>query len=351
LRKALCVWLEPYRCAIIMVKASANMFFGGMEVAFGINPQIWGGVFAVPSCIVKEHIKLCSGISLKLLLIILSSPEETITESKLAARLNIPSADISDALNYWIESGVLLSIADRSDKPKKNKIDKTVLSQSPANDFPKDTQKPNTPLAAVSRPNYARNELLSIVKNDPLIGTLVDEAQGVMGKVFTSADLESLIVLHLFYGLSAHYILTLLHYCAAIGKKSMGYAESVGVSWIGQEIDDDCVNNHVERLLQRRTFEGQVRSSFGLDRALTPKEKELIERWFFQFKFDLEMIMAAYEITIEKIGKVAFRYTDKILENWHKQGIHTPVQAKNHQQSFAGEDALGSKIFEKFMKQ
>jgi DnaD/phage-associated family protein len=320
-------------------------------LAFRLNPTVWENVFAVPSSIVERHIKLCSGVSLKLLLVILCCPNSAQTESELSKRLNLPISDVLDALNYWIESGVLLSESNTdtsiSVKASKTNGQTSIGKEIEPNIAPENkTAPPKT-----ARQAYSRSELVSVIQSDKILSALVEESQGVMGKVFTSADLDCLVGLYSYYGLSAHYILTLLHFCVVIGKKSMGYAESVAAGWMSEGIDDDTVDRHVDRMLRKRSAEGKVRTAFGLDRALVAREREMIERWFFTFRFDMDMILLAYEITIERIGKLAFRYIDKILENWHQQGIKTIEQAKSEQKPADSVDPLGNKILEKFMRQ
>jgi hypothetical protein len=189
-------------------------------------------VFAVPAAVVDRHIKLCSGVALKVLLLILRHPELPNGAADLAGRLNLPASDVADALNYWVESGVLLAGEE--------------IRADPRSYAPRGGQKPG------ARPYAARAAPLPPVlsargggahrRGGQGSGGLLHEAQSVMGKPFTSADLDALVGLYSYYGLSAHYILTLLHYCAAIGKRSMGYAEKVAASWMESGVDDGSVD-------------------------------------------------------------------------------------------------------------
>ena len=320
-------------------------------MAFRLNPTVWENVFAVPTSVVERHIKLCSGVSLKLLLLILCCPNSTHTESALSKQLNLPISDVCDALNYWIESGVLLNEINTASPIAVKKAGTNDHLSTEKENAPNKVPENNTVPPKTARQAFSRSELVSVIQSDGILSALVEESQGVMGKVFTSADLDCLAGLYSYYGLSAHYILTLLHYCVVIGKKSMGYAESVAAGWMSEGIDDDTVDRHVDRMLRKRSVEGKVRTAFGLDRALVPREREMIERWFFTFRFDMDIILLAYEITIERIGKLAFRYINKILENWHQQGIKTIEQAKSEQKPTDSVDPLGNKILEKFMRQ
>ncbi len=54
----------------------------------------------------------------------------------------------------------------------------------------------------------------------------------------------------------------------------------------------------------------------------------MISCWFETYGFDLDMVRLAYEISVERTGKLAFRYIDKILSNWRQLGYKTVEQAK-----------------------
>jgi DnaD/phage-associated family protein len=304
---------------------------------------------------VDKHIKLCGGVSLKVLLLVLRHPDRPASVKTLSRQLNLSSADVADALNYWMESGVLtedFTGDSAADEPEREEQD------APA--APVQTPVPEAPIKKApyssSRPRYPRDETLTLIEKDAMLASLLDEAQAVFAKTFTSADMDVLVALYSFYGLSPHYILTLLHYCATIQKRSMGYAESVAASWIQDGVDDNSVDAHVERQLRRRSIEGKIRSAFGItDRRLVPKEREMITRWTDELGYDLDMINKAYEICAERTGKLAFSYINKILVSWHEQGFKTPQQAggekrKTNANGTPSEQSLDN-IIDRFMKE
>ena len=91
---------------------------------------------------------------------------------------------------------------------------------------------------------------------------------------------------------------------------------------------------------------------------MNPREREYIATWFDTYQFDLSLIEYAYEITVERTGKLAFGYLNKILASWHQNGIRTIEEAKQESKpsSAAGVKPSGTgselnrKILEQFMK-
>ncbi len=289
-------------------------------MAYQINPTLWNGVFAVPACIADEHLRLCSGLALKVLLIILRRPEQEHTAASLAETLRQAQSDVADSLNYWEEHGVLIN--GESAPPKAEESRPAALG-SPA---------PQTRplLSRVGRPHYPREEAVGIIENEPALASVVDEGQAILGRAFTSADLDSLIALHSYYGLSLHFILTAMHYCASIGKRSVGYVESVCVAWCNDGVTDETIDDYIDTLGRRRTNEDTVRRLFGIgSRSLVSKERTYIADWFESLGMTPELIALAYEKAIERTGKLSFAYINTILTAWHKKQITTIEQAKN----------------------
>ena len=76
-------------------------------MSYTIGSGIWSSVFAVPAAVVDEHIKMCSPLSLKILLLMLRHPEHPADIQWLSSRLCISAPDIADALNYWVGAGIV----------------------------------------------------------------------------------------------------------------------------------------------------------------------------------------------------------------------------------------------------
>jgi len=330
-------------------------------VDYSINPAIWSRAFPIPCDITDKHIKMCSGVALKCLLLILRSPDEYGSVEALAKKLGQPNGEIADALNYWEEQGIIFK-AESGNVPVLKSVEKsepTAPIVKPAAAEPVISSS----TAVAPRPRFPRDEALALINDDLILHSLQAELQSVLGKPLTSADNDVLVALYSFYGLSAHYILSLVHYCTAIGKRGMAYAEKVAVSWINEGIDEKNVDNHIDKLYTRRTNEGIVRHAFGInDRNLTSKEKDFISSWFDLMGFDISIIQYAYEITVDRTGKTAFSYINKILSDWCSKGVKTLADAKKEAASRIIESSASNapaaassydrdqKILEQFMK-
>ena len=325
---------------------------------FYLSSALWGQAFAVPAVIIDKHLKLCGSTALKVILLILRSPSDFCNLNALCSKLTLDKSDVLDAINYWIEAGILEVASEQKNTDSKQVFD-TVKQNSFANSrmgLAESIEQKNTPSpAGKPRTRYPREEVTTLIAKDKALHALVGEAEAILAKPLTSADLDVLTALYSHYGLSPHFIVTLLHYCVSAGKKGMAYTESVAVSWLNDGIDDTTIDTHVELLKKRRSIEGRLRNSFGLDRNFVSREREYIAKWFEQYKIDYALVLHAYEITIARTGKIAFGYMDKILESWRQQGIKTVEQAQKEskptEKQTVEAGVMSKMIWDKFMEE
>ena len=76
---------------------------------YKVNPDSLSAVFMVPSQIVDQHIKLAGGQQLKVLLWTLRHAGEGFDMEKMCRDLNFSVPDAQDYLQYWVETGILVS--------------------------------------------------------------------------------------------------------------------------------------------------------------------------------------------------------------------------------------------------
>lgn len=312
---------------------------------YQVNMGVWGSVFAVPTAVVDEHIRLCGSASLKVLLLVLRAPGQRVAVEELSARLGLSPGDVADALGYWVEAGLLspaaAAPAGQADAPRT--AGGEAAGQPAAGDAPAPPAPPAVPTGQPGQktaaappqmadpgntPRYNRREVTAMVQKSQLLRGLVQEAQQLLGRPLNTVDLDTLVALHSYYGLSAHYILTLVSYCVSIGKASMRYIEKTAATFLEEGIGDEQLDEHISLLLSRNQLQQQVRRAMGIrDRELTAREKQYILNWTEQLHYPPEMIALASERTIDNTGRLSLPYLNSILESWARQGIRTTAQA------------------------
>ena len=65
------------------------------------------------------------------------------------------------------------------------------------------------------------------------------------------------------------------------------------------------------------------------NRNLSKRERELINKWYYDFGFSDEIIGEAYDImTMKDPSKISLPYMDKVLSHWNAEGCRTLDECK-----------------------
>jgi DnaD/phage-associated family protein len=125
----------------------------------------------------------------------------------------------------------------------------------------------------------------------------------------------------------------LLQYCISIDKYSVSYVESIAIRWQSEGIlSMKEVEEELRRMTESHTFINELKRLFEMRRSPTSSQMEYVDRWQ-QKNYPFDLIHYAYEVTIENIEKLNFKYINTILEDMEKHGIKDVSTAKTMRQS------------------
>lgn len=222
------------------------------------------------------------------------------------------------ALRFWCECGVLTA-EESTDAPTKQ----TPVSASASS--AETTVKKNPLLSRADElPVYTSAELAELMETRATLRTLINEAQQILGKMFNPSDLNILIGMFDYLGISEEGILMILAHCKRIGKVNLRAIEKYAYSLVDRDIIDPTALEEEFRTVEAlRSFEGEVRSMFGMkSRALTAKESKMLRAWV-SYGYDVDIVRRAYEMTVNATNEPSVAYTNAIIERWHSEGLNT----------------------------
>ena len=284
-----------------------------IQIKFNYNSSV-----AVLPESVLNYIDKAKKFDIKVLLLLASS--EALRNEKyaknIANELSCTEAEAEASVSFWHGTGII-NVSAAS--PIEKKAEKPAQKKSEEDDSaPK--------RAKVSElPQYTSKELNSLIEKHRNSVELIDECQNILGKIFTAADIKTIMGLVDYLGLDNDYIVVLMHYAARNEIKSMRAIEKVAISCLDDGFTE--AKALLEELKRRETVasvEGKIRSMFGIgQRKLIGKEQKQIDVWFAEYKYSIEIIEKAYEITVSATGKPSIHYTHAILEKWYADGIRT----------------------------
>ncbi len=285
-------------------------------------------MFAVPSSVVDEHIKLSGAASLKVLLYILRHSGDEIGDEELAKALSLSKEDTADALGYWITCGVLarrgdtLTAAPEAEREEKHEAAPSEPAEKKKKEAPAKQKK--------ERISYNFEECSEIMAADESYAEMLLAVEAILSKNLSHREISLYITLTHWYGFEPKLVPVLLHYCKVSGSMSSSYIESTGLGWLEEGIDTiEKAEEKVRRKTKSRTAWRKVSSLLEIDRAKpSVKEENYSNLWINEWNMSSELINEAYERCINTKGKLSFSYMNGILGKWHEAGITTAAKLR-----------------------
>lgn len=261
---------------------------------------------------------------------------------KLAKRLHIGIDVIDAAMDYWstnglmnIEDGAVKFLQDSGAGKMPNVSASAAKSKSSA-DKPKRLRED-------LRMSYAPGEIARAMEVNPELSDLFSGAESALGKTLSSSDVEMIYSFYDWLGLPVEVIIMLLGFCAKIGKRTKRYMETVAIDWSDRGINTyEAAEAHIKKLESVHSNENEVRRILGIsERAFTQTEKKYIEKWCASPQFNSDLIMQAYDRTVQNTGKLSYSYMNKILESWSAEGLDTIDKINSANESYRGKTGSG----------
>ena len=284
------------------------------------------GVLNLPRSVIKS-IKSATREDMAALIAVMSEPRAAddfaVCADAIAETAGITRTALDASLAFWRGAGVIC------------------IDGTPETAAEEDTQteKKKKPASARITPELTGEEAEAIIAASPERRSLLNECQQTMGHMFNNTESAVVLGLREYYGLEDEYILLLMAYCVRRGKKSVKYVEKMAHSMFERDIDtSEALESYLTWREESLSTEGQLKRLLGRGTSsFTKKEQDIFERWSRTFGYDFDMMEAAYNATVNAIGKPSMPYMNKVLESWHEQGYKTPDEAdaaeKNRQKT------------------
>lgn len=323
-------------------------------MSFNLNLGCWSSVFAVPTRIVDNDIKLASSYHLKVLLYILRNSDHAMTYESIGSALDIHPGDVKDCINFWADRGVIAidenmispypahntenvtspeerEEALEKEEEREKKYHQQEEYQSEYDEEENENRygyqtspvvKSPRPLTRPSRPDI--KHVARMLSTDSELAALMEEAQMILGKTLSSGDAATLLMLRDTYGVPAEVLIMIIQYCASVDKGNMHAVEKEAINWSDEGIVTmEQADEKIKDLTERREAWNRVSRVFGFKNVGSPTRKQLefASRWVAEWKFSDEMLREAYERCVDAKGMYDLNYINGILSNWHKSKI------------------------------
>ncbi len=270
--------------------------------------------FVLPGAVLTH----CSGATaeqIKVLLWLASDLSLAEKPKQLAKLADCDAKAVKGAIQYWQRCGVLGADGEEA---------LPVMAQAETAQT-KETVRREKIARADVLPQYTTTELADLLESRASVRVLVDESQRILGKMFHPAEINVLLGMLDYLGMSEECVLMLLAHCKKIGKTNLRAIEKYAIGLSDRGISDAAAMEEELRTLEAlHSFEGEVRTLFGMkSRALTAKESKMLRAWV-SYGYGIEMVRRAYELTVDATNEPSMAYANAILERWNAEGVRTP---------------------------
>ena len=277
------------------------------------------------------------------LLRLLADPSASVCLPLLADRLNCTEGDISRALKYWSNEGLLILETDPSGEL--TGITLTEPSPDTQMELTATVSVPQSALAATApisqtvsaatvstpqpdtAPSISASALtparIKELKENEYVAQLIYICEQYLGKTLTPTDTRKILFFYDELKMSVDLIDFLIQYCVGRGHKSMRYIETVAMAWSKEGITTVEMAKDSTSRYGRDYF--TILKAMGItNRNPVDSEIVMMDTWLKDYGFSMDMIQEACSRTIMQTGQPSFQYAHKILTGWFKKGALTP---------------------------
>ncbi len=241
----------------------------------------------------------------------------------LAARAGCSPARVGSALRYWLEVGVLVETDEGEPSP------------APAT-------APESPATAAAKPRLLSREvgdmtaaeIAETVEREQM-AAFIDSLQQLGGRVFNTKELETVVALADELPFSQEYLLTLASYCkkkSGRSRFSVRYMAQVAYTMLEREcLTVEQLEAYIAAAEKFSAEEWKLRRLLGMgERRLTAKEQDYFLTWTGSFGYGEEIVGIAYDITVDRTGKISLAYMDKLLRAFYEAGCRSEAAVQDY---------------------
>lgn len=333
------------------------------------------GMTAVPNGFLDRYLPEADGEYVKIYLLLWRyfCDKRSISIGQLADLLDDTEKDVLRGIRYWVKKGLLqvvvndkqeiysirfLPIPEGASSGKERSIApvesgqlfegtqvKQVVQGTQSEQDSQIAQRESAVTAEGSRTvRGGRSTASRAISRDKRKALAADEEFGqlvyIVGKYLDrpmkQTDSDVLGYLYGELGMRMDLLEYLVESCVEAGHKSIHYIEKIALDWHEKGIRTVDDAREQAEICRKQYY--QVLKAFGLTRrGPAPEEKKVMDMWFYDYGFQLDIVLEACSRTINSIHEPSFKYAGGILADWKKKGVRSRSDIDALDQAFAKE--------------
>lgn len=251
-----------------------------------------------------------------------------VTVDFLAENLNILENDVLKALDYWNNLGLLK--VDTYDGIGNIEVE-VMEGTNVLND------------TSISNDNKA-------IESRNISNPMLNEIELLLNRPLSPSDMEKFLYFKNEYSFPEEVVILLVQHCVQKDITNLRYMEQVAITWHSEGINTiELAQQNIRTHEDKWTNYRKVLNYLGIkERNIMKPQEDLLEKWFYDYEFSVEMIIAACDIGFNNLGKGEIKYIDGILRSWYKDGIKTKEDIKKQEEKFKAKGKKNNKTKKDF---
>lgn len=245
-----------------------------------------------------------------------------VTNQTIAKHLEIPLDDVLKAWDFWASKGIVEKTATDEENKYNYKVKFLSLKQLYIKN---NLSLFNLKEEAVKKPKSITPQDLIDANQIPLINKMFNQIDYIMRRQTVTTEKQKILSWIENYNMNPDVIEKAFFYgVERKGQRNVNYVEGIIRNWYDKGLTNmDAIIEHFKTQDEKFYRYQKVMKSLGLDnRAITQGEMIVIDKWFEEFKFSMEMVLKGCESSA-KVANPTINYIDGVLKSWHKKEIVT----------------------------
>lgn len=294
---------------------------------YKINYEMYSNNLVLPKEMVNVDLEKVDGDFLKVALLIFKDTNQTYEVEEISDELNISQKKVKEALVFWNERKLLKIKTNEKQAPTQAQVSVQVPEVNINNN-----EKVTNIDVLINEKNKTKTKV-NVQENrlNEEVVFLLDAIQNMFNHTVSKAyhDVISYVVEKL--KLPTDVILLAFHYCNdTMENFNIKYFQKICTTWAEMEINtSEKADKYLVELRKNTPEEVAIKELFNIDRLLLPKEKEYIRIWSKDYRYNMDMIACAGELTYSKTGNYVLAYMNTVLAGWYSN-CYTDVSQVRH---------------------
>ena len=240
-----------------------------------------------------------------------------VTNKTISKHLDIPLEDVLRAWDFWEEKGII--IKENSDKVNYKVKFLNLKQLYIKNNFNMFNQKeePKKELKYTTQDLIEANQM-------PIINTMFNSIDYIMRRQTTPSEKKQILEWIHDYNMNPDVIEKAFFFAVEQkGIRKINYVEGIIRNWYDEGLTSlEVIMEHFKTVDEKFYRYQKVMKSLGLhNRPVKKDEKQLIDKWFEEYKFSMEIVLMGCDT--DKNVKPSISYVNGTLSSWFEKGVKT----------------------------